>query len=73
MYAEVLQDPHLLLEIVFEEMYKVMDWTAWAISDSFGPSETVCERACATEKCAYEKSASPRDGEYTREGNKRIT
>ncbi|KAF1831693.1 hypothetical protein BDW02DRAFT_649673 [Decorospora gaudefroyi] len=40
MCSELLQDPHLLLEIVFEEMYKVMDSTSWAIADIFGPSET---------------------------------
>ncbi|KAI4706513.1 hypothetical protein J4E89_008931 [Alternaria sp. Ai002NY15] len=37
----LLEDPHMLLELVFEEMYKLLDWTAWAVSDTFGPLETV--------------------------------
>ncbi|RYN75714.1 hypothetical protein AA0120_g11948 [Alternaria tenuissima] len=37
---ELLNDPYVLLEIVFEEMYKILDWTAWAIADTFGPLET---------------------------------
>jgi len=36
----LLEDPHMLLELVFEEMYKLLDWTAWAVSDTFGPLET---------------------------------
>jgi Mg2+ and Co2+ transporter CorA len=36
----LLNDPYVLLEIVFEEMYKILDWTAWAIADTFGPLET---------------------------------
>jgi hypothetical protein len=67
--AEVLQDPHLLLEIVFEEMYKIIDWTAWAISDVFGPSETVCGLARACRRCTNKSLASPRDGEHTWESN----
>ena len=38
---ELLDDPYVLLEIMFEEMYKILDWTAWAIADTFGPLETV--------------------------------
>ena len=37
----LLDDPHMLLELVFEEMYKILDWTTWAVSDTFGPLETV--------------------------------
>ncbi|KAI4604987.1 hypothetical protein J4E80_010818 [Alternaria sp. BMP 0032] len=37
----LLEDPHMLLELVFEEMWKLLDWTAWAVSDTFGPLETV--------------------------------
>ncbi|KAI4620770.1 uncharacterized protein J4E87_007098 [Alternaria ethzedia] len=36
----LLEDPHMLLDLVFEEMYKLLDWTAWAVSDTFGPLET---------------------------------
>ncbi|KAJ4369723.1 hypothetical protein N0V83_005486 [Neocucurbitaria cava] len=37
---DLLQDPYALLEIVLEEMYKVMDQTGWVISDIFGAIET---------------------------------
>ncbi|KAI4941720.1 hypothetical protein J4E91_010594 [Alternaria rosae] len=36
----LLDDPYMLLELVFEEMYKILDWTTWAASDTFGPLET---------------------------------
>jgi hypothetical protein len=38
---DLLDDPYYLLEMVFEEMYKILDWTAWAVNDTFGPMETV--------------------------------
>ncbi|KAF1844803.1 uncharacterized protein K460DRAFT_285040 [Cucurbitaria berberidis CBS 394.84] len=37
---DLLQDPYVLLEIVFGEMYKVIDRTGWAVSDIFGAIET---------------------------------
>ncbi|KAF2129100.1 hypothetical protein P153DRAFT_341599 [Dothidotthia symphoricarpi CBS 119687] len=37
---DLLQDPYVLLEIVLEEMYKVLDATGWAIADVFGHIET---------------------------------
>jgi hypothetical protein len=40
---DLLQDPYALLEIVLEEMYKVLDHTGWAVSDVFGQMEMVCD------------------------------
>lgn len=39
---DLLLDPYCLLEIVLEEMYKIMDQTGWTIGDVFGVIETVC-------------------------------
>ena len=36
---DIMQDPYVLLEIVLEEMHKVMDRTAWMLSDVFGTVE----------------------------------
>jgi hypothetical protein len=36
---DILLDPYILLEVVLGEMYKVMDRTAWAVSDIFGKIE----------------------------------
>jgi hypothetical protein len=36
---DILLDPYVLLEVVFGEMFKVMDQTGWAISDIFGKIE----------------------------------
>ncbi|KAH6642423.1 hypothetical protein C7974DRAFT_302739 [Boeremia exigua] len=36
---DLVQDPYVLLEVVFEEMYKVLDMTGWAISHVFGNIE----------------------------------
>jgi hypothetical protein len=38
---DILLDPYVLLEVVFGEMFKVMDQTGWAISDIFGKVEKV--------------------------------
>lgn len=38
---DLVRDPYILLEMTFEEMYKVLDWTSWNVSDIFGPTETV--------------------------------
>lgn len=40
-YEDILQNPYVFLEIVLEEMYKIMDRTGWAVSDVFGAIETV--------------------------------
>ncbi|KAF2471128.1 uncharacterized protein BDR25DRAFT_285558 [Lindgomyces ingoldianus] len=37
---DLIQDPYALLEIVLEEMYKVMDRVGWLVSDIFGEIET---------------------------------
>ncbi|KAF9701755.1 hypothetical protein EKO04_000282 [Ascochyta lentis] len=37
---DLMQDPYVLLEVVLEEMYKVLDQTGWAISQIFGDIET---------------------------------
>ncbi|KAF2826166.1 hypothetical protein CC86DRAFT_370248 [Ophiobolus disseminans] len=37
---ELMQDPYVFLEVVFDELYKVLDRTGWAISDIFGKIET---------------------------------
>ncbi|CAA9963898.1 hypothetical protein P3342_009728 [Pyrenophora teres f. teres] len=37
---DILDDPYLLLGVVFEEMYKVLDGTVWAVAEIFGLSET---------------------------------
>lgn len=36
---DILLDPYVLLEVVFGEMFRVMDQTGWAISDIFGKIE----------------------------------
>lgn len=38
---DIVQDPYVLLEVVLEEMYKVLDSTGWDISRIFGDIETV--------------------------------
>lgn len=38
---DLMQDPYALLEVVYEEMYKVLDITGWAISHVFGAIERV--------------------------------
>ena len=38
---DIVQDPNILLEVVLEEMYKVLDRTGWDISRVFGDIETV--------------------------------
>jgi hypothetical protein len=38
---DLMQDPYVLLEVVMEEMYKVLDQTAWTVSRVFGNMETV--------------------------------
>lgn len=38
---DLIQDPYLLLEIVFEEMYKVLDHAGWIVGNIFGTIETV--------------------------------
>lgn len=38
---DLLQDPYALLEIVLDEMYKVLDTTGWTIADIFGEIERV--------------------------------
>lgn len=38
---DFVQDPYVLLEVVLEEMYKVLDRTGWDISHVFGEIETV--------------------------------
>lgn len=45
---DILQDPYVLLEVVLEEMHKVMDRTGWTLSDVFGNIELVrvCSMQC---------------------------
>lgn len=38
---DLIRDPYALLEVAFEEMYKVLDWTGWNLGDIFGTMETV--------------------------------
>lgn len=38
---DLMQDPYILLEVVLEEMYKLLDRTGWTISGIFGNIETV--------------------------------
>jgi hypothetical protein len=38
---DLLQDPYALLEIVLEEMYKVLDLSGWTVSTIFGDMERV--------------------------------
>lgn len=38
---DLMQDPYVLLEVVLEEMYKILDQTGWKISNIFGNLETV--------------------------------
>ncbi|KAF2855237.1 hypothetical protein T440DRAFT_486207 [Plenodomus tracheiphilus IPT5] len=38
---DLIEDPYILLDIVFEEMYKVLDRTAWVVGNIFGGIETV--------------------------------
>lgn len=37
----MLQNPYMVLGIIIEEMYKLLDQTSWAVARSFGPIETV--------------------------------
>ncbi|KAH7392943.1 hypothetical protein BKA66DRAFT_547318 [Pyrenochaeta sp. MPI-SDFR-AT-0127] len=37
---DLVQNPYVFLEVILEEMYKVIDRTGWAISDVFGTVET---------------------------------
>ncbi len=37
---DLLQDPYVLLEVVLEEMYRILDQTGWAVSDVFRDIET---------------------------------
>ncbi|EUC29506.1 hypothetical protein COCCADRAFT_106345 [Bipolaris zeicola 26-R-13] len=37
---DLIRDPYALLEVAFEEMYKVLDWTGWNLGDIFGKMET---------------------------------
>ncbi|KAJ8111521.1 hypothetical protein OPT61_g5900 [Boeremia exigua] len=36
---DLVQDPYVLLEVVYEEMYKTLDMTGWAVSHVFGGIE----------------------------------
>lgn len=38
---DLVQDPYVLLEVVLEEMYKILDQTGWTVSRIFGDMETV--------------------------------
>ncbi len=38
---DLVQDPYILLEVVYEEMFKILDMTAWAVSHVFGGIERV--------------------------------
>ena len=40
---DLLQDPYVLLEVVLEEMYKILDSAGWTISTVFGNMETVSQ------------------------------
>jgi hypothetical protein len=60
-HDDLQQDPYLLLNIVFEEMFKVMDHTGWAIADTFGPIERVC-KLCCNIGCANTISANVGNG-----------
>lgn len=40
---DLLQDPYLLLEIVLDELYRMLDLTGWSIGKIFGNIETVRE------------------------------
>ncbi|KAH9883066.1 hypothetical protein J1614_000434 [Plenodomus biglobosus] len=37
---ELIQDPYILLDIVFEEMYKLLDRSCWVVGNIFGHIET---------------------------------
>jgi hypothetical protein len=39
---DLVQDPYVLLEVVLEEMYKVLDQSGWTVSQIFREMETVC-------------------------------
>ncbi|KZM24597.1 uncharacterized protein EKO05_0008697 [Ascochyta rabiei] len=55
---DLMHDPYVLLEIVLEEMYKVLDQTGWAISRIFGDIETQTLDMATTPGKAHEL---PRD------------
>lgn len=40
---DLLQDPYVLLEVVLEEMYKILDGAGWTISTVFGDMEIVSQ------------------------------
>ena len=61
---DLMQDPYILLEIVLEEMYKVMDRTGWTISDIFGRIEKVhvwCDLSGALSDACVENAGDVKD------------
>jgi hypothetical protein len=45
-HDDLQEDPYFLLDIVFEELYRVMDHTGWAIAEIFGSVEKVNSHCC---------------------------
>ena len=48
---ELIRDPYARLEVAFEEMYKVLDYTGWNLGDVFGTMETVWQLPQRTKSC----------------------
>ena len=61
---DLVQDPYVLLEVVLEEMYQVLDQTGWAISRVFGDIEIVSPitNVCCSSKTSDSAPANPRAG-----------
>jgi hypothetical protein len=69
---DLLLDPYVLLEVVLGEMHKVMDRTAWAISDIFGKLEkaSILDLILMAE-LSDTSSANFGDGNHSWSGNER--
>ena len=64
---DIMQDPYVLLEVVLEEMYKVLDRTGWDISQIFGDIETVRSCHCRFRVAADRRTENFGDGNHARE------
>jgi hypothetical protein len=65
---DLLDNPYILLEIIFEEMFKILDFTAWATADAFGLLEKVCLLLCRFCNHANKMSANLGNSKQARKG-----
>lgn len=71
---EIMQDPYILLEIVFEEMYRVLDRAGWIVADIFGAIETVKQSSLTLNRHnANESLENTCNGKQARKGDQGTT